>query len=497
LKSFLGESNFQKSIKQYLNRYKNSTVTSNDLLQTIEEVSGVEVQIFFDQWIYRKGHPEIEIEYTLIRADNDPRNNNLQVNKLKIKVIQTQSHLVDQAFLPPYQFELEIKIIIEDILGRRKEIPHLMQISQWTSESTVEFDRKYSISYISIDPYYKILKTIRSIKVQNESEDLQLRKILLNQLKFGDTVVERIQSARMLKNLFSDQIVNSLRDSIQLDKFYGVGKEAANAIGSFHDRNNYEKSDNAYRALVSGVLEKKDFESLNNHVKRVVIKNIGLFERTDSIELFEAILKDSTTNSDFIRSAAAAALGSSSKRLSAYKEKKRVLLLLKDIVNNSKSFQSVLATGALEGLSELSRHNYENDKEIYIETIDFLLQNTHSTKDYFIRAKSTRQLGKYLRNRFLPLDHKVAEKNHKVFCRLKELLKDERRKIRMNACEALSDDESKFAEFPEKITYESLLILTETAKMDLDAFVRRKAETSANRIRKWIYEWSSRPLSLE
>jgi aminopeptidase N len=301
----------------------------------------------------------------------------------------------------------------------------------------------------------------------------------------------------MLKDLFSKQIVNSLRDSIQLDKFYGVSKEAANIIGSFHDRNNYEKSENAYQALVSGVLEKKNFRELNNHVKRAVLKNIGLFERTDSIETLESIIKDSTMNSDFIRSAAATALGLSGKRLSAYKEKKRVMLILKDIVNNSKSFQSVVATGALEGLSELSRHNYEKDKKIYIETIDFLLQNTHSSKDYFIRAKSTRQLGKYIQNKLIHPDQEIAEKNHKVFCRLKELLNDERRKIKINACEALSDDESKFAEFPGKTTYESLLILTETAKKDLDGFVRRKAETSANRIRVWIYEWSSRPLSLE
>lgn len=501
LRGFLGEPNFQKSINQYLSRYQNLAVTTNDFLQTIEEVSGTQVQTFFDQWIYRKGHPEIEIEYTLVPPNNDEQKNKTeQVNKLKIKVIQLQTHHDNQTFLPPYQFDLEIKVVTQDALETRKEILHLMQISQWTSEGVVEFDSKHSISYISVDPQFKILKVIKSVKIHQESNEFQLKKMLLNQLKTGDTVIEKIQAIRIMKNFFNDDILSSLTDIISDNTFYGIGKEAANTIGSFQDKNNFEKSDKAYQTLLTISTKKEDFKRLNNHVKRAVLKSIGGFERIESINTLESILKDETIESDFVKSAAATALGKSCKKASN-QEKRRIMSILKEIIYTSQSFQSIAATGALDGLGELSSaiddENNSNNKEIFMDVASYLLENTTITKDYFVRAKSTRLLGKFLVNKFDSNDRGIVDINQKVFCRLKDLLRDERRKIKINACEALSDEDAKFTKFPDKFTYESIQMLVEIAREDLDGFVRRKAETSANRIREWIHSWSSNPLSID
>jgi len=497
LRNFLGEVNFKKSLKQFLNQYQNSSVNSIDLQETMEEVSGIQIQTFFDQWIYRKGHPEIEIEYTL-QQSFDQMKSDKQVNKLKIKVIQTQNpQLGDQAFIPPYRFELEFKIVIQDVLGRRKEINHLMNITQLSSESLVEIDDNSSIAYVSIDPLFKILKTAKSIKVIDESKEFQLKNLLLNQLTYGDTVIERIQAIRSLRDIYDHDIIESLRDIIlRKDLFYGVSKEAVNTIGSYKDKNNYSKSDNAYQALIRLAFEKGNFISLNNHVKRAILKNIGIFERTDSINILESILNDPTMDSDFMKSAAATALGKSCKRASS-QEKKRIILFLKEIINSSDSFQSVVATGALDGLSELSGESSVDNKEIYLEVASFILLNTSASKDYFIRAKSSKLLGKFLTNKMESFDSEIVNLNQKIFDRLRDLLKDERRKIKMNACEALSDEYAKFTKFPNKITYESIQLLVELAREDLDGFVRRKAETSANHIREWIHSWSGTPLLIE
>ena len=45
------------------------------------------------------------------------------------------------------------------------------------------------------------------------------------------------------------------------DTFYGVAVEAANTIGSFYDKNDYEKSDNSYHALLS-ILKNKHHSML-------------------------------------------------------------------------------------------------------------------------------------------------------------------------------------------------------------------------------------------
>ena len=62
-------------------------------------------------------------------------------------------------------------------------------------------------------------------------------------MKKGETIIERINAIRLLKNQYSEEVITALQDSITEDKFYGVSIEAANIIGSFYDKNNYEKSD--------------------------------------------------------------------------------------------------------------------------------------------------------------------------------------------------------------------------------------------------------------
>lgn len=270
--------------------------------------------------------------------------------------------------------------------------------------------------------------------------------------------------------------------------------EAANTIGSFHDKNNYEKSNKSYQALISILRNRASFGSLRPEIKRVIIKNIGLFERAESIELLENFIQISNTDSVFVKSAAATAIGKSCKRLLNKQEKERIISLLKNLVETTNTFQSILATGALDGLKEFSK---EKDAGIYVEVVNFFLENTYQSKEYFVRAKATTSLGKFLKNKSDPTDPVMTNMNLAVFDRLKELLRDDRHKIKMNACTALSDDDANFDSIPNKRIYESIDELINIARSDIDGFVRRKAEVSANIIREWIAAWANKPLIID
>lgn len=222
--------------------------------------------------------------------------------------------------------------------------------------------------------------------------------------------------------------------------------------------------------------------------------NIGEFERSETIELLESFIHLSNTTSVFVKSAAATAIGKSCRGLENKREKQRVISKLKNLVESSYSFQNILATGALEGLKEFSK---EKDVDIYLEVVNFFLENTSQSKEYFVRAKATAGLGKFLKNNFEPSSPIVTNMNLAVFNRLKELLRDDRHKIKMNACTALADDDANFERFPEKRIYESIEELISIAKTDLDGFVRRKAESSANIIREWIAAWAKKPLIID
>ena len=490
IRNHIGEQNFRKSLKVYLEKFQNRSADSLDLLKVLEEVSGREMASFFDQWIYREGHPKLEIEYTLTRNILIEKES-INSQKLKIKTLQKNNDECYEDSSRYYQFQLEFKINIVDKSGQKSHLVHIMNVDNNDSELFVEVGNNSNIESISIDPEFKILKEISSIKIVNETRDFQLKKLLHNQMKYGETIIERINAIRLLKNQYSEDGIRALYDAIVQDKFYGVAVEATNTIGSFYDKNDYEKSDNSYQCLVSILNNKSTFDALRSEIKKGIIRNIGTFERVESISMLEDLIHKSNDESNFVKSSAATALGKSCKEIEAIENKIQVISLLKNLVEGTDTFQSVLATGALEGLKELAT---DRDNKINIEVAHFFLENTLESKDYFVRAKATSNLAKFLINNKDTANADTSVMNQAVFNRLKDLLRDDRRKIKINACSALADKDGKFHTIPDKRTYETIEVLIDVAKNDLDGFVRRKAEHSANIVREWIHTWASKPL---
>jgi aminopeptidase N len=55
----VGDQNFWKGIRQYYAAYKNSNALTSDFKRIMEKASGKDLSWFFNQWIYRAGHPKI------------------------------------------------------------------------------------------------------------------------------------------------------------------------------------------------------------------------------------------------------------------------------------------------------------------------------------------------------------------------------------------------------------------------------------------------------
>src|ERR671933_96882 len=78
LRHHVGDRHFKRSLKTYLQRFANSTAETDDLRKVFELETGKSLQQFFDQWIFKEGHPELKIEFSV--------NESLA----KIKIEQTQ-----------------------------------------------------------------------------------------------------------------------------------------------------------------------------------------------------------------------------------------------------------------------------------------------------------------------------------------------------------------------------------------------------------------------
>ncbi len=61
LRKHLGDEGFYKSLNNYLTTNANQPVSTEDLRIAIEESTGQSMDWFFDQWLYKMGHPQFEV----------------------------------------------------------------------------------------------------------------------------------------------------------------------------------------------------------------------------------------------------------------------------------------------------------------------------------------------------------------------------------------------------------------------------------------------------
>ena len=96
LRGLLGDEIFFRGISKYYNRYNNRTALTKDFMKIMEEVSGKNLQYFFDQCIFSPGYPIIEFEQTWIPKINGN-------GKMIITINQTQKKK-----WPTFIFESEL-----------------------------------------------------------------------------------------------------------------------------------------------------------------------------------------------------------------------------------------------------------------------------------------------------------------------------------------------------------------------------------------------------
>jgi aminopeptidase N len=298
LRNDIGDDNFRKSVNNYLSTYKNKTTETEDLRRIVEEVSQKSLHQFFDQWVYRSGHPKLDIEFS-----SEPLED---LHKLKIKISQIQqqeeydNNNADSGretynYCHIFEFKLDMRLVFSTADFKNKDILTTIPISKRITEHSIEIPKEARrIEWISVDPEFKILKEIKSIKIANETNEFQLKEMLKNQLRNGITIIERMQAARELKNHYSEDIVIELQSTVITDHFYGVSIEAANTLGYYYDKDNYAKTNKAYQSLFSCVSNntkgKAFFSKLHPEVKQAIVKNIGQFERKESINLLKPLL---------------------------------------------------------------------------------------------------------------------------------------------------------------------------------------------------------------
>ncbi len=169
LRGTVGDDAWWKGIQLYVARNKDKTVETADFRKAMEEASGKDLGWFFDQWVFKAGHPELTAKWHFEDADKTVR----------LKVEQTQP--TDD--VTPL-FRLPTTVEITDDAGTRS-IP--IVIDARTQEFVIPASGKPKM--VLIDPKGWLPKVLTFEKPTDE---------LAYQLEHAPTVLARIDAAQAL-----------------------------------------------------------------------------------------------------------------------------------------------------------------------------------------------------------------------------------------------------------------------------------------------------------
>ena len=106
LRKYVGDDAFFASLKLYLEKNKFKTAEAHDLRLAFEEVTGQDLNWFFNEWYFAKGHPELEVKKTYDATSK----------KLTITINQNQ----DLTLAPLYKLPVFIDIYAEGKKDRKQ-----------------------------------------------------------------------------------------------------------------------------------------------------------------------------------------------------------------------------------------------------------------------------------------------------------------------------------------------------------------------------------------
>jgi len=297
LRRELGDEVFWAGVNGYLTANAGGIVETTDFLRALERASGRSLEQFFDEWVYRPGHPVLKI-----KVSYDDR-------VLVVHVKQVQKTGETAVFKLP----LTVRIVHAD----KRVTLHERRLES-TSDSLVVACEPRPL-WVEVDPDFRL---IGSISVAGPSDFLRA------QLSGGSSARMRWMAARTLGEkddmLGIEALGQALGDEQQA---WMVRAEAAKALGRI-------------RGADAFALLAREAKCRHPKVRRAVSAALGNFKTPESFRLLAQRCK--TDPSYLVRSTAADSLGATRQPSAA----SRLVAML-----DQDSWGDVVRAGVLSGLA--------------------------------------------------------------------------------------------------------------------------------------------------
>ncbi|MSP21456.1 MAG: hypothetical protein EXR66_00255 [Dehalococcoidia bacterium] len=304
LRTELGDEAWWASIKHYVETHRGRDVVTHDFQRAIEAATGRNLDWFFNQWVWKGGHPDFKAAYAWDAA-----------TKLAT-ITLNQQQKADDALTSVYRVPVEIFAMTPR--GARSFNMQVTEVAH-----TFVFPLDAEPRWVAIDPAGRVLKTL-----DFAPGEAQLKARLTE----DPQAVGRIEAARGLAKLGSPAAIESLRAAL-LDETQQafVRAEVASALGE-------TKAESGRNALIEGI------KTEPSRVRRAVATALGNFRDETAAKALATLLAGRGDRSYYVQSAAAAALGSTRQPL-AFEALRRVL--------DRPAHNDVITAAALGGFAAL------------------------------------------------------------------------------------------------------------------------------------------------
>ncbi|CAG0950235.1 aminopeptidase N [Phycisphaerales bacterium] len=138
----LGDDLFFRSLAAFIDQHKFQTVETSDLRNAFEQVSGLSLEQFFSQWVFRPGVPSLDVTTSWDESSHT----------LTFLVNQTQNINADN---PAFEFDLPVVI---DAGSTAPAVREAIQIVSKSTQATITLPNRPS--WIAIDPDLSVLASI-------------------------------------------------------------------------------------------------------------------------------------------------------------------------------------------------------------------------------------------------------------------------------------------------------------------------------------------------
>jgi aminopeptidase N len=315
LRGELGEARFWRAIRYYVANNAQRNVETIDFIRAIEESTGRNLRGYFDQWVFRGGHPELEV-----RSTWDPE-------RRVATVSLDQKQIVDREN-PAFAFDVEIGFVPEVPKAPASDFgygplpkEHRVKIRVERDHETITVPLSFEPKLVRFDPGAFVLGSITYL----------LGAALATATLQGDPdPVARIRAAREVAKEPTRTALAACERAFADDPFWGVLDELATALG---------KS----RAPAAATLLRTALSHPHPKVRRGVAAALGNFRDADTAAAL--IARASSDESYFVRAASLAALGST-------RDPQAFDVLAAAVKQHT--WNGVVESGAVRGLAELA-----------------------------------------------------------------------------------------------------------------------------------------------